>query len=261
LHHKLKGSLGHGDAFIERQSFRAVKHRKWDAIVGVFSAEVKLSPVGRGFVEAAILTAPQSVALPASLERAAFLPYPESKMSSLRLRQYSRAPIISGLSIVTVLLTTTSLLNAEPSTAEQAVADAIKTQHLSVVHLWAPWCSNCQAELKGGGWVKMIKDNPNVHFYFVSVWNGGEDGAAMLRKFEITDQPNVTILADLGPRGQNHIKQFAGLPLSWIPTTWIYKGGDLRYALNYGEIRFSVLQQFLEDSQSEWSHKGEPKID
>jgi hypothetical protein len=52
-------------------------------------------------------------------------------------------------------------------------------------------------------------------------------------------QPNVTILADPGPRrGENKIKQLAGLPLSWIPTTWIYKGGDLRYALNYGEVRF-----------------------
>ena len=57
------------------------------------------------------------------------------------------------------------------------------------------------------------------------------------------------------------IKQFAGLPLSWIPTTWVYKGGDLRYALNYGEIRFPVLQQFLADSESEWSHKGEPKLE
>ena len=107
----------------------------------------------------------------------------------------------------------------------------------------------------------MVKDNPNVHFYFVSVWSSGEDGAAMLKKFEITDQSNVTILADPGPRGQNHIKQFAGLPLSWIPTTWIYKGGDLRYALNYGEARFPLLQQFLDDSESEWSHKGESKID
>jgi thiol-disulfide isomerase/thioredoxin len=183
------------------------------------------------------------------------------KMSILCLRKYSRAPIISGLSILSGLLTTTSLLDAEPSAAEQRVAEAIKAQHLSVVHLWAPWCSNCQAELKGGGWIKMVKDNPNVHFYFVSVWNGGDDGTAMLKKFEITDQPNVTILADPGPRGQNHIKQFAGLPLSWIPTTWIYKGGDLRYALNYGEVRFPVLQQFLDDSESEWSHKGEPKID
>jgi thiol-disulfide isomerase/thioredoxin len=146
--------------------------------------------------------------------------------------------------------------------AEQKILAATKSQDLSVVHLWAPWCSNCQAELKSGGWSKMVKDNPQVKFYFVSVWNGGEDGRAMLRKFEIADQPNVTILADPGPRkGDNKIKQFAGLPLSWIPTTWVYKGGDLHYALNYGEVRFPVLQQFLEDSKSEWSHQGQASIE
>jgi len=148
-------------------------------------------------------------------------------------------------------------LRAE-SAAEQKVLDAIKSPDLSVVHLWAPWCSNCQAELKSGGWLKMVKDNPQVKFYFVSVWNGGDDGRVMLKKFEIADQPNVAILADPGPRTGNKIRQFAGLPLSWIPTTWVYKGGDLRYALNYGEMRFPVLQQFLEDSKSEWSHKSEP---
>ena len=147
-------------------------------------------------------------------------------------------------------------LRAE-SPAEQQVIEAIKSPDLSVVHLWAPWCSNCQAELKSGGWLKMVKDNPQVKFYFVSAWNGGEDGRAMLTKFQIADQSNVRILVDPGPRTGNKIKQFAGLPLSWIPTTWIYKGGDLRYALNYGEVRFPVLQQFLEDSKSEWSHKGE----
>ena len=105
----------------------------------------------------------------------------------------------------------------------------------------------------------MIDGNPQVKFYFVSVWNDGQDGRAMLKRFGIADQPNVTILADAGPRrGENKIKQFAGLALSWIPSTWIYKGGDLRYALNYGEVRFPLLQQFLADSQSEWSHKGEP---
>src|SRR3981081_2177918 len=145
--------------------------------------------------------------------------------------------------------------------AEPQRTGAIKAPDLSVVHLWAPWCSNCQAELKSGGWLKMVKDNPQVKFYFVSVWNGGEDGRAMLTKFQIADQPNVTILADPGPRTGNKIKQFAGLPLSWIPTTWIYKGGDLRYALNYGEVRFPVLQQFLEDSKSEWSHKGEKSVE
>jgi thiol-disulfide isomerase/thioredoxin len=148
------------------------------------------------------------------------------------------------------------------SPAEQKIHDAIKAPELTVVHLWAPWCSNCQAEFKSGGWTKIINDNPQVQFYFVSVWNDGHDGRAMLKKIGIADQPNVTILADPGPRrGEDKIKQFAGLPLSWIPTTWIYKGGDLRYALNYGEVRFPVLQQFLADSQSEWSHKGEPSIE
>jgi thiol-disulfide isomerase/thioredoxin len=170
------------------------------------------------------------------------------------------------MSILRLLILTTLLavpaLRAEPSPAEQKILDAIRSPDVSVVHLWAPWCSNCQVELKSGGWLKMTKDNPQVKFYFVSIWNNGEDGRAMLQRFQITAQQNVTILADPGPRkGDNKIKQFAGMPLSWIPTTWIYKGGDLRYALNYGEVRFPVLQQFLEDSQSEWSHKGEPSIE
>src|SRR6266446_7777896 len=135
-------------------------------------------------------------------------------------------------------------LRAE-SPAEQKILDAIKTPDLTVVHLWAPWCSNCQAELKSGGWLKMVKENETTKFYFVSVWNGGDDGRAMLTKFEIAGQPNVTILSDPGPRGADKIKRFLDLPLSWIPTTWILKGGDLRYALNYGEIRFDVLQRCL----------------
>jgi thiol-disulfide isomerase/thioredoxin len=147
------------------------------------------------------------------------------------------------------------------NSADRKVRDAIRSPEISVVHLWAPWCSNCQAELKDGGWLKMVKANPEVKFYFVSIWNDGGDGKAMLQRFQIADQPNVAVLADPGPRrGDNKIKQFAGLPVSWIPTTWVYKGGDLRYALNYGEVRFDVLQQFLEDSKSEWSHKDEPKL-
>jgi thiol-disulfide isomerase/thioredoxin len=160
----------------------------------------------------------------------------------------------------TNLFIETGLVTEAP--AEQKVLAAIKSPELTVVHLWAPWCPNCQTELKSGGWSKMVKDNPQVKFYFVSVWNGGGDGKSMLAKFQIGDQPNVTVVADPGPRsGEAKIKQFAGQPFSWIPTTWVFKGGDLRYALNYGEIRFSMLQQFLEDSKSEWSHKGEPKLE
>lgn len=152
--------------------------------------------------------------------------------------------LIAAVSFVSPLL-------AAPS-AEEQVVQAIKAPTLSVVHLWAPWCGNCQAELKSGGWTKTVSDNPNVKFYFVSVWNSGDDGRAVLAKYQIAQQPNVTVLADPGPRSPGHIKQFAGLPLSWIPTTWIFKGGDLRYALNYGEMRFPVLQQLISDSNSEW---------
>jgi thiol-disulfide isomerase/thioredoxin len=153
--------------------------------------------------------------------------------------------------IVLSIICGTALFAASP--AERQVAEAVKSPDLSIVHLWAPWCSNCQAELKSGGWLKAIKANPQVRFLFVSVWNGGEDGREMLKKFEIGDQRNVTILADPGPRGADRIKRFNDLPLSWIPTTWVYKGGDLRYALNYGELRFPMLQQLIEDSRSEWS--------
>jgi thiol-disulfide isomerase/thioredoxin len=146
--------------------------------------------------------------------------------------------------------------------AEPKVQQAIRSPEVAVVHLWAPWCPNCQAELKNGGWTNAVKANPQVKFYFVSIWNDGKDGSEMLKRFGIGDQPNVTILADPGPRiGDKKIKEFAGLPVSWIPTTWLFKAGDLRYALNYGEIRFPVLQQFLEDSKSEWSQKGEPKLE
>src|SRR5262245_40644923 len=109
--------------------------------------------------------------------------------------------------ILTAVLATTSL-GAE-SSAEQQILEASKSSDPCVVHLWAPWCSNCQAELKSGGWLKIARDNPKVKFYFVSVWNNGEDGRALLQKFQITDQPNVTVLADPGPRkGDGKIKQF-----------------------------------------------------
>lgn len=199
--------------------------------------------------------------MPAAGDRAPSWPVPPVECASfLSIFRNNMSISILRLASLFILLAAISL-RAEPSPAEQKVLEAINSKDLSVVHLWAPWCSNCQAELKNGGWVKIVKDNPQVHFYFVSVWNGGEDGRALLQKFDLADQPNVTILADPGPRGKDHIKQFAGMPLSWIPTTQVYKGGDLRYALNYGEVRFPVLQQFLEDSQSEWSHKGEPKIE
>ena len=156
------------------------------------------------------------------------------------------------LTVLFLLGAFVSTSRAAEASAEQTVAEAVKGQTISVVHLWAPWCSNCQHELKSGGWTKMVKDNPSVKFYFVSIWNSGGDGREMLAKYDLAQQPNVNVLADPGPRGAGHIQKFLGLPVSWIPTTWVFKGGDLRYALNYGEIRFPMLQQMITDSGAEW---------
>ena len=138
------------------------------------------------------------------------------------------------------------------SQAEEKVAEAIKGEGISVVHLWAPWCGNCKSELKSGGWTSMAKGNPEVKFYFVSVWAGGDDGRALLAAQNLPDLPNVTILADPGPRAAGRITSFLGLPFGWIPSTWVFKGGNLFYALNYGEIHFPMLRQMLADSKAEW---------
>jgi hypothetical protein len=45
-----------------------------------------------------------------------------------------------------------------------------------------------------------------------------------------------------------------GLPVTWVPTTWVFREGRLRVAFNYGEIRFPVLQQLVDDARSEWEH-------
>ena len=155
--------------------------------------------------------------------------------------------------VVSLLLLVCSIAFASPPAAEPQTAEAIKAPTATVVHLWAPWCGNCKAELKSGGWTKMITDNPQTQFLFVSIWNGGDDGRAALKSHDIGDQANVMILADPGPRtGPEKLKRFLDLPVSWIPTTWLFKGGELRYALNYGEVRFEVLQQFVEDANKEW---------
>ena len=146
-----------------------------------------------------------------------------------------------------------------PSEVEKSLNEAVRApgSGLNVVHFWAPWCPNCLAELKNGGWAEFIQRNPTTHFTFVAIWNKGEDGRAALEKVGVGNQPNVAIVADPNPSRDKETKtqQFLSLPVTWIPTTWVFKGGKLYYALNYGEVRFPMLQQMLEDADANWSHK------
>jgi thiol-disulfide isomerase/thioredoxin len=150
-----------------------------------------------------------------------------------------------------------SAAESAPNAVEQQVLDAVKSPKVTIVHLWAPWCSNCKAELSHGGWSSFLSANPDVNVIFVTVWKGeGSDGRALLEQNGLGSQPNFQLLVH--PNGSRkkaeRMTEFLGQPVSWIPSTWVFREGTLRYALNYGELRFPMLQQLVRDSSDSWEH-------
>lgn len=140
-----------------------------------------------------------------------------------------------------------------PEAFEARLSELTRSDKVTVVHLWAAWCPNCRAELANGGWSGFITANPDVNFVFVTVWNA-DDGRALLAANGVGPQPNVQVLIHPNTsrkRGEQMTK-LLGMPVSWIPTTWVYRGGKLRYALNYGELRFPMLGQMIKDSTDSW---------
>jgi thiol-disulfide isomerase/thioredoxin len=142
----------------------------------------------------------------------------------------------------------------DPASAfERRVADATKSANVTVVHFWAPWCPNCRAELANGGWSGFIAANPNVNFVFITIWSAA-DGRDVLEKNGVGSDKNFQLLVHPnGSRAKGEkVTELLGLPISWIPTTWVFRDGKLRYALNYGELRFPVLGQLIKDSSDSW---------
>jgi thiol-disulfide isomerase/thioredoxin len=136
---------------------------------------------------------------------------------------------------------------------EQRLSDATKSPGITVVHLWAPWCPNCRAELANGEWSGFIASNPGVHFVFVTVWSP-DGGRELLEKNGVGAQGNFELLVhpNGSRKGADRMTQLLGIPVSWIPTTWIFRDGRLCYAMNYGELRFPMLQQLIKDSGDSW---------
>ena len=140
---------------------------------------------------------------------------------------------------------------------EREVAAAVKSSHVTVVHFWAPWCPNCTAELAKSGWSTFIDLNTDVDFIFVTVWSGTEgDGRALLEKNGVGTQKNFELFLhpNASRKAEDKMTMFLGQPISWIPTTWVFRDGKLLYAFNYGELHFPMLQQLIRDSSDKWEH-------
>jgi thiol-disulfide isomerase/thioredoxin len=146
---------------------------------------------------------------------------------------------------------------ADAPSVEQQVLEAVKSPQVTVVHLWAPWCPNCKAELAEHGWSNFLGANPEIRVIFVTVWAGEKgDGRATLEQYGVGTQENFELLMhpNSSRKKDDKMTEFLGMPVTWIPTTWVFRDGTLRYALNYGELRFPMLQQMVRDTAEKWEH-------
>lgn len=149
-----------------------------------------------------------------------------------------------------------TLASSDLTPTEETVRATIQREGVHVVHFWAPWCGNSRAELESG-WYETIEAHPEVSFTFVTIWNDGEDGEAMLRRYGIPETAAILAQPDRGPSADRSLRRrtFLGLPLSWTPTTWIFnREGKLAYAFNYGEVSAEMLETAIAQAQDEWTH-------
>ena len=140
--------------------------------------------------------------------------------------------------------------------AEQRVQDIISRDGVHVVHFWSPWCHNSMAELRKG-WPALVGDNPAVTFTFVTIWNNGASGREALDRHAIPERVVEIPQPDRGPSHDRSLRRrsFLGHPLSWTPSTWIFRGGGtLAFALNYGEMEMETLQHLIDATQQNWRH-------
>jgi thiol-disulfide isomerase/thioredoxin len=147
-----------------------------------------------------------------------------------------------------------ALLRATEAPLERQVEEMIAGPDVTVVHFWAPWCPNCRAELGPAGWAAFVGANPGVKVVFIDIWHKGQDPKPRLDAAGLGAQPNLVLLThpNASRVAAERLNTFLGLPVTWIPSTWVYRAGKLRFVFNYGEIRFPVLQQMVDDARGNW---------
>lgn len=173
---------------------------------------------------------------------------------------HAQEPAAEAGCAVTPLDLATTALDAAPdggathTEAEARVREIVSQDGVHVVHFWAPWCNNSTSELRNG-WYSLVEQNTDVTFTFVTVWNDGESGRETMTQYALPASVVELTQPDLGPSGDpvNRRKTFLGLPLTWIPSTWIFRNnGELAFALNYAEMEMETLQHLIDAAGKNW---------
>ena len=143
------------------------------------------------------------------------------------------------------------------SAVDAALRETVAADGVHVVHVWAPWCDNSLHE-HAPVWSDLARSENGISdlgadsVTFVTVWNEGESGAATLAETGVT---GVRELVVDGPKPEKPDRRLTllGLPVSWIPTTWVFnRNGLLATAFNYGEVSAEQLAEAVEGARSGW---------
>ena len=141
------------------------------------------------------------------------------------------------------------------TSAETRLRETIAAEGVHVVHVWAPWCDNSLNEL-APVWAGADR-LPAASVTHVSVWADGDDGTDVLREHgvEVADGGGAAVLVVPGPKPEKADRRatLLDLPVTWIPTTWVFnRGGLLATAFNYGEVSAERLAQAVDDAARDW---------
>lgn len=166
----------------------------------------------------------------------------------------------SGWLAVLTMVAATVAARADAPTApdvESQLAALVAAPEVTVVHLWAPWCGNCKHELTPEGWGRFVRAHPTVKFVFVNLWHRDQNPAPRLAAAGLAPgEAPANFLALTHPRASSkrgeRLETLLGQPIAWVPTTWVFSEGRLCYALNYGEVRFDLLDQLVADTTAKW---------
>lgn len=183
----------------------------------------------------------------------------------MRRRIAGARPYLSGMRTVllaAVLLPLVACAQTAPTapaavptdlaSVEAAVRAQVAQDGVHVVHFWAPWCDNSLNELRAG-WYEVVDAHPDASFTFVTIWNDGEVGEDALTRFAIPGRVTRLVVDGARPLREDRRMTFLGLPVSWIPTTWVFnRNGLLATAFNHGEATPAQLNDAIEAAGRSW---------